>query len=50
MFVTLVECIKPRMNSDEPIRSRAASILTDIHFWVPTVVLLAGLLLLKFLH
>jgi hypothetical protein len=31
-------------------RSRAASILTDIHFWVPAVVLLGGLLLLKFLH
>jgi hypothetical protein len=31
-------------------RSRAASILTDIHFWVPAAVLLSGLLLLKFLH
>jgi hypothetical protein len=24
-----------------------ASVLTDIHFWVPVVVLVAGLLLLK---
>lgn len=31
-------------------RSRASSILTDIHFWVPAVVLLGGLLLLKFLQ
>jgi hypothetical protein len=33
-----------------PIRNRAAMILTDIHFWVPALVLLGGLLLLKFLH
>jgi len=25
-------------------------ILTDVHFWVPALVLLGGLLLLKFLH
>jgi len=31
-------------------RSRTASILADIHFWVPALVLLGGLLLLKFLH
>ncbi len=34
----------------EPRRSRTASILTDVHFWVPAAVLLGGLLLLKFLH
>jgi hypothetical protein len=27
--------------------SRLASILTDIHFWVPVAVLIAGLLLLR---
>jgi hypothetical protein len=36
--------------SAKPTRRRAASILTDIHFWVPAVVLLAGLLLLRFIH
>jgi hypothetical protein len=38
------------MSTKEPTRSRAASILTDIHFWVPAAVLLGGLLLLKFIH
>jgi hypothetical protein len=38
------------MNSNEPARGRTASILTDIHFWVPMIVLLGGLLLLRFLH
>jgi len=30
--------------------SRTASILSDIHFWVPLIVLIAGLILLKALH
>jgi hypothetical protein len=30
-----------------PRQSRIASILTDIHFWVPVGVLIAGLLLLR---
>jgi len=30
--------------------SRLSSVLTDIHFWVPVAVLLAGLLLLKFIR
>jgi hypothetical protein len=34
----------------EQARSRVASILTDIHFWVPVAVLFSGLLLLKFFH
>lgn len=38
------------MNGDQRVRSRATSIFTDTHFWVPTAVLLAGLLLLRFLH
>jgi hypothetical protein len=38
------------MNTFEAIRSRAASIFTDIHFWVPAAVLLGGLLLLKYIH
>jgi hypothetical protein len=33
-----------------PRQSRFASILTDIHFWVPVAVLIAGLLLLRSLH
>lgn len=32
------------------ISSRLSSVLTDIHFWVPVAVLLAGLLLLSFMH
>jgi len=39
-----------RTSTGETARSRAASIFTDIHFWVPAVVLLGGLLLLKFIH
>lgn len=27
-----------------------ANVLTDIHFWVPVVVLAGGLLLLRFVH
>ena len=30
--------------------SRAVSILSDIHFWVPVVVLIGGLLLLRFVR
>jgi hypothetical protein len=30
--------------------SRLASILTDIHFWVPIAVLMGGLLLLHFIR
>jgi hypothetical protein len=33
-----------------PRQSTFASILTDIHFWVPVAVLIAGLLLLRSLH
>jgi hypothetical protein len=29
---------------------RLSSVLTDVHFWVPLAVLLAGLLLLSFMH
>jgi hypothetical protein len=31
-------------------RSRATSVLTDVHFWVPVAVLIAGLFLLSFFH
>ena len=34
----------------ERTRSWIASVLTDIHFWVPIVVLAGGLLLLRFIH
>jgi hypothetical protein len=30
--------------------SRLSSVFTDVHFWVPVAVLLAGLLLLSFMH
>jgi hypothetical protein len=30
--------------------SRLNSVLTDVHFWVPVAVLVAGLLLLSFMH
>jgi hypothetical protein len=35
----------PKANS-----SRLNGMLTDVHFWVPVAVLLAGLLLLSFMH
>jgi hypothetical protein len=38
------------LRTEEPVQSRAARVLTDIHFWVPVGVLLAGLLLLRFIH
>lgn len=31
-------------------RGWLVNIFTDVHFWVPAVVLLAGLLLLRFIH
>jgi hypothetical protein len=34
-------------NESAPRQSTSASILTDIHFWVPVGVLIAGLLLLR---
>jgi hypothetical protein len=39
-----------RTSTGELSRGRAASIFTDVHFWVPAVVLLAGLLLLAIIH
>jgi hypothetical protein len=30
--------------------SRLASVLKDIHFWVPVAVLIAGLVLLRLIH
>jgi len=41
------------MNATEPntkARGRLASILSDIHFWVPVAVLMGGLLLLRFIR
>jgi len=37
-------------SSTEPNSNRLASILTDIHFWVPVAVLMGGLLLLHFIR
>jgi hypothetical protein len=34
----------------QPNTNRLASILTDIHFWVPVAVLMGGLLLLRFIR
>jgi len=36
-------------NTNVPSR-RLSSMLTDVHFWVPVAVLLAGLLLLRFIR
>jgi len=36
-------------NESAPRQSTFASIVTDIHFWVPVGVLIAGLLLLRWL-
>jgi len=35
--------------SIETKRSRAALVLTDAHFWIPIVVLIGGLLLLRWI-
>ena len=39
-------------HSDNPkgSSSRFGSVLTDVHFWVPVAVLVAGLLLLSFMR
>jgi hypothetical protein len=37
-------------NQIKPRQSAFASILTDIHFWVPVAVLIGGLTLLTFLR
>lgn len=39
----------PSPATNQPNMSRVASILTDIHFWVPVAVLMGGLLLLHFI-
>jgi hypothetical protein len=36
-------------NADRP-RRWITNVLTDIHFWVPVVVLMGGLLLLRLIH
>ncbi len=36
--------------TNQPITNRLASILSDIHFWVPVAVLMGGLLLLRFIR
>jgi hypothetical protein len=38
-----------RSSTNQPNASRLASILADIHFWVPVAVLIGGLLLLRFI-
>jgi len=38
-------------NSEDPKpTSRLSSVLSDVHFWVPVAVLIAGLLLLNFMR
>lgn len=39
-----------RSSTNQANTSRLASILTDIHFWVPVAVLMGGLLLLRFIR
>jgi hypothetical protein len=39
-----------RTEKDGVSRNWLTSVLTDVHFWVPVVVLVAGLLLLKSIH
>jgi hypothetical protein len=39
-----------RRDQREQKRSRLTSVLTDIQFWVPVVVLIGGLLLLTAIH
>jgi hypothetical protein len=41
-----MKATEPSLNT----RSKWASILTDIHFWVPVAVLMGGLLLLRFIR
>jgi hypothetical protein len=41
--------MQPTDKPDQP-RSRWASVVTDIHFWVPVAVLIGGLILLKSIH
>jgi len=38
------------MTQANSMRSRLAAVATDIHFWVPAVVLVCGLLLLTMFH
>jgi hypothetical protein len=37
-------------NSQAKTHSWVTSILTDVHFWVPVIVLAGGLLLLRFIR
>ncbi len=46
-MIGAIEMNCPPDGSASPQRSRWAAILTDIHFWVPAVVLLIGLILLR---
>jgi hypothetical protein len=39
-----------RSDPSEQPRSWLANVTTDVHFWVPVVVLIGGLLLLKAIH
>jgi hypothetical protein len=39
-----------RSSANQPNPTRFASILTDVHFWVPVAVLMGGLLLLRFIR
>ena len=40
----------PRMPQPTETKGTLQAILTDIQFWIPTLVLLAGILLLVLLH
>jgi len=40
----------PSEDLQKQTRGRMTAVLTDIHFWVPVLVLAGGLLLLRFLR
>jgi hypothetical protein len=44
------EARMPQPDDSVQRRNWLSSVLTDIHFWVPVAMLLAGLLLLRFIH
>jgi hypothetical protein len=39
-----------KMSTGESVCGLVATVLTDVHFWVPAVVLVGGLLLLRIIH
>ena len=40
----------PPAELEGPARSRASRVLTDVHFWIPVIVLIAGLFVLQWIR